>query len=96
MVFGPHATVDVGGSFHAATADYVRMSDGARFQATQPGGSTFSAAPPAAFGFLGVSPSAITVNGSTLGPVPRTLGAGRWAGHDQRRQPGRLRPARSG
>jgi filamentous hemagglutinin family protein len=74
IVFGPNATVDVSGSFHAASADYVRMSDGARFQATNPGGSTFSAAPPTAFGFLGPTPAAITVNGSTLGPVPRTLG----------------------
>jgi hypothetical protein len=50
------------------------MSDGAKFQATNPGGSTLSAAPPAAFGFLSARPSAITVNGSTLGPVPGTLG----------------------
>jgi filamentous hemagglutinin family protein len=74
IVFGPNATVNVSGSFHAASADYVRMSDGARFQATNPGGSTFSAAAPAAFGFLGPTPAAIMVNGSTLGPVPGVLG----------------------
>jgi filamentous hemagglutinin family protein len=74
IVFGPNATVNVSGSFHAASADYVRMSDGARFQATNPGGSTFSPAPPAAFGFLGPTPAAIAVNGSTLGPVPGVLG----------------------
>ena len=50
------------------------MSDGAKFQAKNPDGSTLSAAPPAAFGFLTASPAAITVNGSTLGPVPGTLG----------------------
>jgi hypothetical protein len=33
-----------------------------------------SAAPPAAFGFLTSRPAAITVNGSSLGPVPGTLG----------------------
>jgi large exoprotein involved in heme utilization and adhesion len=33
-----------------------------------------SAAPPAAFGFLTPRPAAISVNGSTLGPVPGTLG----------------------
>jgi filamentous hemagglutinin family protein len=74
IVFGPNATVNVSGSFHASTADYLKMSDGAKFQATNPGGSTLSAAPPAAFGFLTARPSAITVNGSTLGPVPGTLG----------------------
>jgi hypothetical protein len=50
------------------------MSDGAKFQATNPDGNTLSAAPPAAFGFLTARPAAITVNGSTLGPVPGTLG----------------------
>jgi len=67
IVFGPNATVNVSGSFHAATADYLKMSDGSRFQATNPDGSTLSAAPPAVFGFLNVAPGAITVNGSTLG-----------------------------
>src|SRR5262249_22622635 len=74
IVFGPNATVNVSGSFHASTADYVKLSDGARFQATNPDGSTLSAAPPAAFGFLTASPAQISVNGSALGPVPRTLG----------------------
>jgi filamentous hemagglutinin family protein len=67
IVFGPNATVNVSGSFHASSADYLRMSDGARFQATNPGGSTLSAASPVAFGFLNAAPPAITVNGSTLG-----------------------------
>jgi hypothetical protein len=50
------------------------MSDGAKFQATSPNGSTLSAAPPAAFGFLNANPAKISVNGSTLGPVAGTLG----------------------
>jgi filamentous hemagglutinin family protein len=74
IVFGPNATVNVSGSFHASTADYLNMSDGAKFRATNPGGSTLSAAPPAAFGFLNANPAKISVNGSTLGPVPGTLG----------------------
>jgi filamentous hemagglutinin family protein len=74
IVFGPNATVNVSGAFHASTADYLKMSDGAKFQATNPDGSTLSAAPPAAFGFLTASPMAISVNGSTLGPVAGTLG----------------------
>jgi len=44
IVFGPHATVNVSGSFHASTADYLKMSDGAKFQATNPDGSILSAA----------------------------------------------------
>ncbi len=75
MVFGPNATVSVSGAFHASTADYVRLSDGARFQATNPSGSTLSAAAPAAFGFLNASPPALTVNGSRIEVNPRqTLG----------------------
>jgi filamentous hemagglutinin family protein len=74
IVFGPNATVNVSGSFHASTADYLKMSDGAKFQATNPGGSTLSAAPPAAFGFLTAQPAAIAVNGSTLGPLPASPG----------------------
>src|SRR6516162_3987101 len=46
IVFGQNATVNVSGSFHASTADYLKMSDGAKFQATNPDGSTFSTAPP--------------------------------------------------
>ena len=67
IVFGPNATVNVSGSFHASTADYIRLADGAKFQATNPSGSTLSAAAPAAFGFLTASPPAITVDGSQLG-----------------------------
>jgi filamentous hemagglutinin family protein len=68
IVFGPNATVNVSGAFHASTADYLRMTDGAKFQATNPGGSTLSAAPPAAFGFLDATPGQITVNGSITTP----------------------------
>jgi filamentous hemagglutinin family protein len=74
IVFGPNATINVSGSFRAATADYLRMDDGARFQATNPDASTLSAAPPAAFGFLSVPSARITVNGSALtAPAGRTL-----------------------
>ena len=76
MVFGPNATVDVKGRFHASTADYVKLSDGVRFEATNhPDDSKLTAAPPAAFGFLTATPSKITVDGSGLGVMPgQTLG----------------------
>ena len=73
VVFGANAKVNVSGGFHASSADYIRMSDGSRFQATNPNASTLTAAPPAAFGFLSATPMAVTVNGATLGPVPGTL-----------------------
>src|SRR5258708_35043063 len=87
MVMGPHAAVNVTGSFRASTADYLRMSDGARFQATNPDGSTLSAAPPAAFGIMNAPPGTITGKGSALtapqgkdiglvgGPVTSTSGS---------------------
>ena len=75
IVFGPNAAVNVSGSFHAATADYLRLSDGAKFLATTPSGSTLTAAAPAAFGFLNAAPPAITVYGSSLSvPAGQTLG----------------------
>jgi filamentous hemagglutinin family protein len=75
IVFGPGATVSVAGGFHASTADYLRLSDGAKFQATNPGGSTFSAAPPAAFGFINNTPPTLTVEGTTV-----TVGSGQAIG----------------
>ena len=44
IVFGPNAAINVSGAFRASTADYVRMSDGGRFQATNPDASTLTAA----------------------------------------------------
>src|SRR4029077_13993329 len=77
IVFGSNAKVNVSGSFHASTPDYIKMSDGAKFQATNPDGSTLSAAPPAAFGFLTASPPAISVNGRTLSvPAGKALRLG--------------------
>src|SRR5271166_1946319 len=44
IVFLPNATVNVSGSFHASTADYLKMSDGTKIPTGSPDGSTFSAA----------------------------------------------------
>jgi len=87
VVFGPNARVNVSGSFHASSADYLRFQDGARFQATNPDASTLSAAPPAAFGFLTPTPQPVTMEsgarlrtmaGGTLGLVggPVTISGG--------------------
>ena len=80
IVFGPTATVNVSGSFYASTANYLRMSDGAKFQATNPDASTLTMASPVAFGFITATPAKIAVNGSALAAAngsalgPGTLG----------------------
>ena len=70
-IFGPTASLNVGGAFHVSTADYIRLSDGVLFNATPgPADALLTTAPPAAFGFLGpplcVSPC-ISVDGGFLG-----------------------------
>jgi filamentous hemagglutinin family protein len=68
FLFGPNTMVNVGGMVTFTSADYLRLSDGARFNAvphTIPD-QLLSASPVAAFGFLGSNPGAITVQGSQL------------------------------
>src|SRR5262245_17389649 len=74
FVFGPGATLDVGGSFHASTADYVKFSDEKVFYADPTRASDLSVAPPSAFGFLSAPTGRIdvlagTVNGTTRPPT---------------------------
>src|SRR5437016_10388704 len=76
VIFGPNATLNVEGSFHVSTADYLRLTDGARFTAAPDAAkdALLSTAPVAAFGFLGSSPAPISVQGSTLQvPTGQTL-----------------------
>lgn len=80
LSFGPNARLDVAGSFHASSADYLRLDSSERFSAREPSSGTLSVAAPAAFGFLSESPSSITATGSPpnsflfLGvPAGRTL-----------------------
>jgi filamentous hemagglutinin family protein len=69
IIFGPNATLNVTGSFHATTADYIRLGDSGRFDAANPGNSALVSAPPSAFGFLN-QPGAINVDQSVL-KVPK-------------------------
>jgi filamentous hemagglutinin family protein len=68
FLFGPTATINVGGMVSFTTADYLRLADGAVFNAmpNAAADALLSAAPVAAFGFLGPNPGAITVQGSQL------------------------------
>ncbi len=72
FLFGPNATVNVGGMVAFTTADYLRFTNGVLFKAT-PNAAVdplLHAAPIAAFGFLGSNPAAIAVQGSTLEVQP--------------------------
>jgi filamentous hemagglutinin family protein len=74
MIFGPDASLDVQGSFTASTADYVRLGENGRFDASEPSASIIDVAPPSAFGFLGSDPAGIRVEGSRLAvPEGETL-----------------------
>src|SRR5579884_243485 len=68
FLFGPNATLNVGGMVTFTSADYLRLADGVRFNAipNPAADALLSAAPVAAFGFLGSNPGAITVQGSRL------------------------------
>jgi filamentous hemagglutinin family protein len=66
ILFGPNAKLDVQGSFHASTADYLRLQDGGRFEARQPNNSLLTVAPVEAFGFLTDTPAAMTLQQSKL------------------------------
>src|SRR5688572_25997630 len=66
-IFGPTASLDVGGSFHVSTADYLRFGDETQFFATPgPADALLTSAPPAAFGFVSANPVRISVDGSSL------------------------------
>ena len=72
-VFGPSATLEVGGSFHASTAHYLSFSPEERFYADPSKNSVLSSADPVAFGFLGPT-APIAVLGSFLSvPDGKTL-----------------------
>jgi filamentous hemagglutinin family protein len=66
IVFGPNATLNVGGSVTSATADYLRLTDTGVFHADPAATSVLTIAPVAAFGFLGSNPGSITVQGTEL------------------------------
>jgi len=65
VIIGPNVTVDVTGAFAVSTADYLKLSDGAKFAAALGADdSVLSSAPVAAFGFLEGASGALEVQGS--------------------------------
>jgi len=66
IMFGENAKLDVQGSFHASTADYLRLGEGGSFDARYPNDSLLTIAPVEAFGFLTDTPAPITTQNSDL------------------------------
>lgn len=67
ILFGPTAQLNVAGSFHATTADYIGLADGSRFNAVPSGADALlTVAAPAAFGFLTATPAPINVQTGVL------------------------------
>ena len=66
FLFGPNATINVGGMMAFTSADYIKLADGTRFNLipSTSADALLTASPIAAFGFLGSNPGAITVQGS--------------------------------
>lgn len=60
VIFGKNASLDIQGSFHISTSDYLRMGD-AYFHAGPVESELLSSAPPSAFGFLDNTPASIVL-----------------------------------
>jgi filamentous hemagglutinin family protein len=71
FLFGPTATLNVGGMVTFTSADYLRLADGVKFNTVAgPADALISVAPIAAFGFLTPSPAPITLQGTNLQVLP--------------------------
>ncbi|MGE0087434.1 MAG: filamentous hemagglutinin N-terminal domain-containing protein [Desulfococcaceae bacterium] len=66
FIFGPNASLDIGGSFHVSTADYLRMGDSEKFFSQPVENEILSVAPPAAFGFLNAGSGSIVFEGGEV------------------------------
>ena len=69
MVFGKGAQIDVPAGFHVSTANYLKFPDG-NFYADPKAVSTLSSAAPEAFGFLGTTRAAVTLNDNAFLRTP--------------------------
>ena len=63
VLFGPNATLDVSGSLHVSSADYLAFDDDSRFYSTPQVGEVLSTA---AFGFIDGNTRDIRIQGTNL------------------------------
>ena len=68
VMFGSNASLDLTGSFHVSTADYLKMGDNERFYSKPIENEVLSVAAPSAFGFLSDKPAMISIEGK--GQIP--------------------------
>ena len=62
ILFGPSAQLNLSGSFHATTANYLKLGGDGTFYANDASGTNvLTASPPSAFGFLTSNPASIDV-----------------------------------
>ncbi|MDM8565866.1 filamentous hemagglutinin N-terminal domain-containing protein [Candidatus Halobeggiatoa sp. HSG11] len=74
IMFGPNARLNIDGSFHASTADYLRFADDQQFNTQTANSPILTTAAPEAFGFLDNQHGDININGSILAvPVGEDL-----------------------
>ncbi len=66
VVFGPTASLNVRGSVHVTTADYLKLGQEGLFYADVAKDSVLSITSPEAFGFLNNNPDGITIDQSLL------------------------------
>ena len=63
VMFGQNASLDLSGSFHVSTADYLRLGENERFYSVPNENDILSVSEPAAFGFLDENSGKITIEG---------------------------------
>ena len=66
FIFGANASLDLSGSLHISSGDYLRFADEQQFFTGPDGDITLSVAAPTAFGFLDSAHGAIQIQGSRL------------------------------
>ncbi len=70
VVFGPDATLDVGGSFSVTSAGILKLAGGGHFDASGSSPGVLTTGAPAAFGFLSSAPAGISVQGTASLATP--------------------------
>jgi len=73
VLFGPNSRLDLNGSFHVSTADYLGFENGDRLYVNPSKNSLLSVSSPSAFGFLSGNPASISTQGVLGVPEGETL-----------------------